>query len=173
MRKLVLMLFLAMVFSVSAFAEHPSGWGVGLVGQYNLDWDGFDRAWGGALSLKAPNVPVYWGINLNYRTNYFDFSLTGDYYLFDKTLVNEINFGWYLGVGAYAGFYYYGGDSNYYGLGAGARLPVGIYIIPVNFFEVFLDVAPCLGLGFNFGNEFKIKIPAGGLGVDIGFRIWL
>jgi hypothetical protein len=173
MKKLVLTLVLLMILSVSAFAGHPSGWGIGIVGQYNLGWDGFDSALGAALSLKTPKIPLYWGINLNMRNNYFSSTLTGDYYFLDSTLVNDVNFGCYVGIGFYAGFYHVGGDNNYNGLGAGARLPIGIYIIPVKFFEVFLDVAPSLGLGFNFGDEFEIKIPSGGLGLDIGFRFWI
>jgi hypothetical protein len=173
MKKLVLVLALLVILAIGAFAEHPEGWGIGIVGQSHFDWNGFKGSPGAALSLKAPQWPIFWGINARIRNSYFGLSVTGDYYMVDKRLTPDINFGWYIGIGGYAGFYHVGGDSSYNGLSVGARVPVGIYIIPVSFFEVFLDVAPSLGLGIYLGNKSGLELPAGGLGADLGVRFWL
>jgi hypothetical protein len=172
MKKLMLVLLFSVILVVGAFAEHPGGWGIGIVGQSSLDWKGFDNSWGAALSLKAPQWPIYLGINGRIRTDYFGLSLTGDYYIIDQTIVPNVNFGWYFGLGGYAGFYHVGEDIDYNGLALGARMPIGIYIIPVRFFEIFLDVAPSLGLGMNFGNKSGLDLPAGGFGADFGVRFW-
>ena len=173
MKKLVLVLVFMFILAIGAFAEHPGGWGIGIVGQSHFFGNELAGNWGGALSLKAPQKPIFWGINARIKNNYFGVSVTGDYYLIDKRLIPDINFGWYLGIGGYAGFYHVGGDGNYNGLGVGARVPIGIYVFPVRFFEVFIDLAPSLGLGVNFGDEIGLKIPAGGLGADLGVRFWL
>jgi hypothetical protein len=173
MKKLVLVLVFLVILAAGAFAEHPGGWGIGVMGQSNFDWDGFANSWGAALSLKAPQLPIFWGINGRIRNDYFGLSVTGDYYIIDQTITPDINFGWYFGIGGYAGFYHVGENIDYNGLGFGARVPIGIYFIPVRFFEVFLDVAPSLGLGINFGNKSGMDLPAGGLGVDLGVRFWI
>ena len=173
MKTLVLVLVFLVILAVGAFAEHPGGWGIGIVGQSDFEWDGFAGYGGAALSLKVPQLPIFWGISARIKNNYFGINVTGDYYIIDKRLTSGINFGWYLGISGYAGFYHVGGDSNYNGLGVGARVPIGIYIIPVRFFEVFLDVAPSLGLGVNFGGVNGFDLPAGGLGADLGVRFWL
>jgi hypothetical protein len=173
MKKLVLVLVLTVILAVGAFAEHPGGWGIGIVGQGHLDWNGFSGSPGAALSLKVPQKPIFWGISARIKNSYFGVSATGDYYIIDKSLMPEINLGWYLGIGGYAGFYHVSGDSSYNGLGVGARVPIGIYIIPVSFIEVFIDVAPSLGLGIYLGNKSGLELPAGGLGADLGIRFWL
>jgi len=124
---------------------------------------------GRRLSLKAPQKPIFWGISagIDTKNDIFGLNVTGDYYLLDQRLTPDFNFGWYLGIGGYAGFYHVGEDN---GLGVGARVPIGIYIFPVPFFEIFLDVAPSLGI--NLGTVNGLKFPAGGLGADLGIRFW-
>jgi hypothetical protein len=175
MKKFFTVFVLLLALPLFAFANHPSGWGLGIMGQYNLAWDGFAGAGGAAFSLKTPQLPVYWGINLEMRNHSLGFSLTGDYYLVDRTISRDINLGWYLGVGAYAGFHSYDYESiKWTSIRGGARVPIGIYIIPVRFLEVFLDIAPSLGVGLYFGNwDDRFNFPEGGFGVDIGLRFWL
>jgi hypothetical protein len=168
MKKLALLLAFLVFLAVGAFAEHPGGWGIGIVGQSHFNW-GFAGYPGAALSLKVPQQPIFWGISagIDTKNDFFGVNVTGDYYLVDQRLTNDFNFGWYLGIGVYAGLQL-GGDN---GLGVGARVPIGIYILPVPFFEIFLDVAPSLGI--NFGTASGLKFPAGGPGADIGIRFWL
>ena len=176
MKKTVLVFIMAVVISVSAFADHPPGLGVGVVGQYDIAWDNYVRAPGVALSLKAPHLPIYWGLSLALRDNGFGISVIGDRYLIDSNLVRELNLGWYLGIGAYTGVFGYTGSESGFSLRTGARVPIGIYIFPVDFFEIFLDVAPSLGLGVYLGDRggrtFPIDFPDGGIGADIGIRFW-
>jgi len=176
MKKLVIALTIALGISVGAFAVHPSGWGIGILGQGGFAWDGFAGSGGAALSLKAPRVPIYWGINLDIRQHGFGLGVTGDSYIIDNTLVKEkdIDFGWFLGLGVYASFYSYNYQSSYWtSMRSGARVPIGIYILPVNFLEFFLDLAPSLGVGFYFGDYADaFHFPEGGIGADFGIRFW-
>ena len=174
MRKVVLFSILALVISAGAFAEHPPGWGVGIVGQGGFAWDDFGRSGGAALSLKVPHLPVYWGINFEIRQHGLGIGVTGDQNIIDSTLVRETNFGWFLGLGAYASIYTYNYSPTYWtSMRAGARLPIGIYIFPVDFLEFFLDLAPSLGVGFYFGDyPDAFHFPEGGIGSDIGIRFW-
>ena len=174
MKKIVLILILALVMSVSAFAYHPSGWGVGIVGRFQIDWDNdFGWAWGPTFSLKAPQLPIYWGINMAFRQSGFSVGLTGDFHLFDESLNADLGIGWYLGLGAYVSILQYG-QNDWTSLRFGARVPIGIYIFPVNFLEVFLGVAPSLGVGIGFGNApSPFNFPSTGIGFDMGVRFWL
>jgi len=174
MKKIVVVLVLITALSVGVFAQHPSGWGVGVMGQYNLAWDGFGGGGGAALSLKAPQLPIYWGLNLDIRSHTFGFSVTGDYYIIDNPILSDINLGWYLGLGGYVGLAHYSYKStDWNSFRFGARLPVGIYILPVKFLEVFLDVAPSLGVGIYTGDyDDHFHFPEGGLGFDLGVRFW-
>ena len=52
MKKLVWLLAFLVFLVVGAFAEHPGGWGIGIVGQSHNDWVGVAGYWGGAFRLK-------------------------------------------------------------------------------------------------------------------------
>ena len=174
MKKLFLCLMLLTFFSINVFAARPSGWGLGVLGQYNIAWDGFDRDWGVALSLKAPQYPIYWGVILNIDDSIFGLNFTGDRYLLEENFADDVNFGWYMGLGAYAGFNRYNSARiNWTSLRAGARVPIGFYIVPVRFFEAFFHLAPSLGIAAFFGDYPERSImPEGGMGLDIGVRFW-
>jgi len=173
-KKLASVFVLAALISVNAFADHPSGWGVGLVGQGGFAWDGFAGSGGAAFSLKAPRLPIYWGINLDIRQHGFGLGVTGDSYIIDETIVSKTNFGWFMGLGVYASFYSYNYQSTYWtSIRGGARVPIGIYVLPVDFLELFFDLAPSLGVGFYFGDyDDAFHFPEGGIGADFGIRFW-
>ncbi|MDR2536180.1 MAG: DUF3996 domain-containing protein [Treponema sp.] len=177
--------------TAGAFADHPDGWGIGLVGRGGYGWGG--GGGGLALSLKAPPIPVYWGINLDLYTNYFGFGVTGDYYFLEGLIVPDIGFGYFIGVGGYLnmGFYdeTYGSSwhRKYTTLGFGVRVPLGInFVFPISKFhlEIFLDIAPSIGLGMTFtdkeseyykhdghSNE-KFLALGWGIGGELGVRFW-
>jgi hypothetical protein len=200
MKKVVLVVALGMIVAIAgAFADHPDGWGIGGGFQYGGPWRSGDYVEGSSgltLFLKAPQLPVYWGIS------FWPFDLgddpvgsiwlrvTGDYYLFDKTLVPDFNLGWFLGVGGYVYWYHAsgewtGGSSSANVFDIGARVPVGLSWQPTDFVEVFIDFGLSLGLQFtSWSSEFDIggykssssdtdfDIGGGWIG-ELGVRFWL
>lgn len=172
-----------MVCAAGAFAEHPGGWGVGILGQYGGGWSGGGSLGGAALSLKAPSLPVFWGITLSFPSDGFGFGVTGDYYLIDQTLVSEAGLGWFLGVGGYVDFttWSYEIFTKKYSqtaFGLGVRVPIGLSWRPIDVLEIFFDFAPSLGISFWGGDyydyytdEGKVDLDGGWQG-DIGLRFW-
>jgi len=179
MKKILLVSVLACVVVFGLFAEdgRPSGrWGLGFVASRSSSWSAMDAGyWEVGLSLKAPQSPIFWGISLDLRESAFGLGITGDHYFIERVLIKEVNFGWFVGVGGYGNFWSSGsGDSSATFLGLGARLPVGVYIMPVDFFEGFLNIAPNVGLELGFGkNVDTFRFPAGRFGVELGARFWL
>ena len=186
MKKFALILLLGFVLATGAFAEsnHPGGWGVGGGFQFGGAWRNSDIHSGLALFLKAPQLPIYWGINLNifdweFATDksYFGLSVTGDYYYFDRPLYAPINLGWYAGGGAYFGFY--SGSTktpkhSHTTIDLGVRIPIGLSWQPLDFLEVFLDIAPSVGFYMTLNDPGKNKMGlGGGWQGDLGVRFWL
>jgi hypothetical protein len=129
------------------------------------------------LYLKIPRVPIYWSIvgdSISRGTDHsaFELNVNGDYYIIDKTLAEDIGLGWFLGIGGYLDLYYrFSGISH---SGTGARLPIGLSWQPLNFLEIFMDIAPNLGVRSYFGEgaSKKIDFPAGGWQGDLAVRFW-
>jgi len=180
MKKLIIVLVLATVIATgTAFADHPKGFGIGVVGFY---------PGGGGLSLKIPNVPIFWAINMGFGSNknnwwgeesWFSLNLTGDYYLIDAHLGGPVH--WFLGLGGYLGLYSHSGKNNndswtWTDMIIGARIPVGISIQPVKLLEIFLDVAPCFGVGFYGDNKYNYGSSSVGnywaFPIELGIRLW-
>ena len=184
MKKLVIVLALAAIIATgTAFADHPSGLGIGVVGNYST-W-GFGGQ-GGGVSLKIPSIPIYWAVNLDLGLGYFGIGVTGDYYLIDKNLSGPLN--WFLGVGGYFSFLSYSSsyflvDYSYTWMYAGVRVPIGISFQPMPLLEIFADIAPSIGVGIYSGYEVKYggtslykEDGSVGLGwgapIEIGIRLW-
>jgi hypothetical protein len=180
--------------SASVFADHPSGWGIGIVG--GASGIGWGSGAGGAfgLSLKAPMLPIYWSLSLGISGDYVGVGITGDYYLFDKPLVPEAKLHWFLGVGGFLGFQHWSYDYNYWGsnreniswsyFDVGVRVPIGLSWQPFNFLEIFLDIAPSFGIGISTEGSYTYEGQkhvwhkgsiglGGGLGFEIGLRFWI
>ena len=187
MKKLVLALVLTVALSVNAFAEHPDGWGVGVVGRGG--WSGQSGGWGSrglgglAISLKAPMFPIYWGLSFDLGTNFFGMGITGDYHLIHNNIYDfdGPKIGWYLGVGGFLGFSHYSPSrSSWTSLRFGGRVPVGLsFQVPAGdiSFEVFGALVPHLGLGFWFRNSEHWPDTSragiiGGIGGELGIRFW-
>lgn len=172
MKKLIAVVLLGLLLcTAGAFADHPNGWGVGILGQYGGSWLGGGGLGGAALSLKVPSVPVFWGINLSFPSHAFGIGVTGDYYLIDQYLVQAAGLGWFFGIGGYVGFTSY---ANWNSFGFGARLPIGLSWRPVDVFEIFFDFAPSLGLLFydsSYSGSDNVDFGGGWQG-DIGLRFW-
>jgi hypothetical protein len=175
MKKISLVLVLTVLVTVgSVFADHPGGLGIGPVWQYGKNFDkGSKNSSHLALALKAPSIPIYWGFSfdLDYIDYGISFGITGDKYLFDNTLVKDINLGWYLGLGGYGRVMMPDHSDGMY-LGIGARLPIGLYIIPLDFLEIFFDIAPSLGFKMETWKGGKSGL-TGAYQADFGLRFWL
>jgi hypothetical protein len=167
MKRLILVLVLFAIISTSAaFADHPKGLGIGLVYGTSSSWGAGN--WGNGyygLSLKVPAVPVFWGIHLRVTNDFFALGLMGDKYFIDSALVKDIGLHWFLGLGLYGNIAFASESASF---GFGARLPIGLSWQPVNVLELFLNLAPSLGINVN-----PLDFPAGGLGAEFGIRLWL
>ncbi|MDR1420200.1 MAG: hypothetical protein LBI86_07495 [Treponema sp.] len=190
MKKVVLAVLLGLVLcSVCVFAEHPGGWGLGVMGHGGYGW-GRSGMGGVALSLKAPRLPVYWGINLELYSDFFGVGLSGDYYLIDKMLIPKIGLGWYLGLGGFFTFGRYNPSYDYNAwtyLSFGGRLPIGLswQLLKAGSIgiEIFGEVIPSLGLGLRLWNskynDYHVRASdshvgvGGGIDFGLGVRIWL
>jgi len=182
MKKVILILVLAAIITTgTAFADHPSGTGIGIIGFY---------PGGGGLSLKFSSIPIYWAVSAGFggsdSSSYFSLNLTGDSYIIDSELAAPVH--WFLGIGGYFSFYNWSGKISdvSYGwtdLAFGGRLPIGISIQPIPLLEIFLDVAPCVGLGIYGKQEYKINDKTevaddGGMRlhwgwpIELGIRFW-
>lgn len=168
MKKLVAVCIIGLSLgAIGAFADHPDGWGLGIVGRGG--YGGF----GPAFSLKAPSLPIYWGINLTIKPDYFGVNVTGDYYIIDKALVPDINLDWYFGVGGYASLGSWSNGKGYDGhdgfaLAAGVRAPIGLSWEFLEHFELFGDIFMGLGLWI-----VPFHFPDWDGGGEIGIRYWL
>ncbi|MDR0555151.1 MAG: hypothetical protein LBG76_10205 [Treponema sp.] len=193
MKKLFAVCIVGLCLGTAVFANHPSGWGVGFVGNYGFSGD--LGVGGAALSLKAPSLPIYWGIGLSLSTGGFGFGVTGDYYLMEglwAPIQGDDGFGYFIGLGGYVDFNTWGQKTTYLNkeykgnhttIGLGARVPIGVnVVIPISSIklEVFVDAAPHLGLGISLysGNyyDYNSKGDMLGLGVGVsgefGVRVW-
>ena len=187
MKKIVLVLLLGVIIATGVFADHPSGWGIGVVG--GGGW-GYNRYGVGGLmlSIKAPNVPIFWGISVDFGTDYFGMGFTGDYYLIDSNITDfgGPNLGWYLGVGGFFGFGNYDGSyASWTSMSFGGRLPIGLSLqfpFPTITIELLVALVPNLGLGFWFWDpkyddywRSKDREHMGlisGIGGEFGIRFW-
>jgi hypothetical protein len=166
MKKVLAVCIIGLALTAGAFAEHPSGWGLGILGRGG--YGGF----GPALSLKAPSLPVYWGVDMAVWNGYFGVGVTGDYYIIDKALLPDINLDWYLGLGGYVSMGAWSNGKGYdhhdgFSLALGARAPVGLSWKFLEHFELFGDIYASLGFGI-----VPFYFPHWGAGGEIGIRYW-
>jgi hypothetical protein len=184
MKRIVLAGFLGLLLAVGAFADHPGGWGIGAGFSYGGPWkDTSVRASNLTLFLKAPSLPIFWGITADIfdwefgNPTYLSFKVTGDYYLFDRTLVPGIGLGWFLGVGGYLNYGHSGfGNYSCNAFDFGARLPIGLSFRPIDVLEIFIDAAPSIGFYYwSFSGSWTGSNDnglGGGWQGDIGIRLW-
>jgi len=179
MKKLVCVIFIGLFAGIMAFAEHPDGLGLGLTS--NFGWGQFSedyRSWyfNPGISLKIPKVPVYWGFYGNLKPNSVGFGFSGDYYIIDKTIVDEdktnengtyrLKMGWYLGAGIFANMDIWYGSWKVFNLGI--RVPGGVSWYFTEKFELFAGVAPSFGAWMFEGH----KGPHWLINEEIGVRYW-
>jgi len=184
MKKIILAFVLTAFMSGAAFAQHPDGWGVGAGFQFGNHWDSYRGSHTGlTFFLKAPQIPIYWGISADIfdwrfgsNESYFGFSVTGDYFIIHQPLAQDIELSWFLGLGAYFGFWrnsWSTPDRSANFIDAGVRVPIGLSFMPLDFLEVFLSFAPSVGFYFHHRSYGRNDTGlGGGWQGDIGVRFW-
>jgi hypothetical protein len=187
MKKLILAVVLAAILATgTAFADHPSGFGIGVVGQFGWGIGGAGN--NGGLSLKIPGLPIFWAVNFGAGSNYFAFGLTGDYYMIDQALpVQTLH--WFLGLGGFFNLYAYNQTfynsvkASYTHVDFGLRVPIGLSWQPIKLLELWLDIVPSFGIyidgeGTYTYNNYSHTYHEGGTGfhwglpLELGIRFW-
>jgi hypothetical protein len=178
MKKLVLVALVGLLIGTAVFADHPDGLSLG--GVLNFGWGQFvDDYYAGyinpGLSLKIPHVPVYWGFFGNIKRDSVGLGLTGDYYIFDKTIVDEdktnedgtyrLKLGWYLGVGLFTDVDFWDNSTAF---NVGVRVPGGVSWFIIKKLELFVGIAPSIG-AWIFENQNGLRWL---INEEIGIRYW-
>ena len=185
MKKAVIGVVLAAILTTgTAFASpvHPDGLGIGIMGGFGTGGVG-----SAALSLKLPTLPVFWGINAGFWTHGFSLGVQGDVYLRGSMLVDDV-LGWFFGLGGYVGFASHSDETVIRGgvqhtrswtrIGFGLRAPIGLTVQLIELLEVFVNLAPSVGINiFSNDNAWDDRYSGVGLGVglggELGLRFWL
>ncbi len=130
--------------------------GFGIGGAFSVGvWDLPSQA---MLSLKIDAFPTVFAIGASIGSEVFQVGITVDWWLFQINLVRFLYL--YIGPGVYAQL------SRSFGIGA--RIPVGLQVFILDPFELFLELAPAIGVRISD----PVKIPAFGLQGAFGFRFW-
>ena len=179
MKKFVCVIFIGLFIGITAFADHPDGMALG--GVTNFGWGRFvDDYRAGyfnfGINLKIPHVPVYWEGFLNLKNHSTGFGLIGDYYIIDKTTVDEdrtnengtyrLKMGWYLGVGIFTNMDIW--YSNWKVLNMGVRVPGGVSWYIIEKLELFAGVAPSFGTWMFKGKAGSMWL----INEEVGIRYW-
>ena len=124
------------------------GWGVGSLPSQAM------------LSIKPDKSDAVFGIGISINSSSFHIGATADWWMYKDNLVDIINL--YIGPGIYL----VAGD-NYVDLGA--RIPIGLQAFVIDPLELFIELAPSIGVG---GIGVSINFPTWGLQSAVGFRFW-
>ena len=130
--------------------------GFGIGGAFSIGvWDLPSQA---MLSLKFDSFPAGIAMGASIGSEIFQVGITADWWLFQIDLLSFLYL--YIAPGLYAQI------SRSFGIGA--RIPVGLQIYILDPFELFLELAPTIGIRI----ADPVKIPAFGLQGAFGFRFW-
>jgi len=179
MKKLIFVLLIGLLVCTAAFADHP-GLGIGVVlgGGGGLNGGSFYPG----LSLKLPGSPVFWGLYASLHKYYSGFTVTGDFYIFDRDLISttatneegtyKVKIDWFLGLGGAINMNFWqrqNRDDAGVGFGLGLRIPVGLSWHVVRPFEIALSLVPTFpGLYVANGNAWLWW----DISVELALRYW-
>ena len=178
MKKFVCVVFVGLFVGITAFAEHPDGLGLGLTS--NFGWGEFSENYGSwyfnpGISLKIPHVPVFWGFYGNLKPDSIGFGLSGDYYIIEKSIIDEdrtnengtyhVKLDWYLGAGLSVDADFWDKVTVY---NVGLRVPGGVSWYFIEKFELFVGLAPNIGVWIFEGTTGLRWLING----EIGIRYW-
>ena len=179
MKKLIVTVVLGMLIAATVFAQHE-GFGIGIIaggaGQFRERGDGVSPAQGNlGLSLKIPNIPIFFGFYGNLLKDYPGFGATADFYFIDVTFYEKnltgddgsyypLKLGWYLGAGLLLDLYLGKSDTD---INFAARVPVGISWYIIKPLELYAEIAPNIGVTSWGENACLI-----GWSGHLGLRLW-
>ncbi|MDR0494336.1 MAG: hypothetical protein LBG95_01730 [Treponema sp.] len=176
MKKTVLVLFVGLLLSTAAFADHSGRFGLG--GIFGSAYGSHGPDFYPGLSLKAGSRPLFWGFYGHILPVYgvFAAGVTGDYYVFDdwnlvdKIATNEkgdyhVKIDWYLGIGFFSNVHF---QSDHLAFDIGGRIPFGVSWHAMETLEVTVGTAPGFGVYANSDKAyFHYVIP-----VEVSCRHW-
>lgn len=110
------------------------------------------------LSIKVPQLPILWGVGAQLGGGTFNLAMTADWWLYETNLISFI--GLYVGPGLYLRL-----PDNFE---IGGRIPVGLNAFPLEFLELFAELA----VAHPFWSEGGLVIPSFRLQGAFGFRFW-
>ncbi len=154
MHKKLVILFLAFVIMSASASAMAIG------GAFSLDPIG-NGAYGTALSLKLDSFEPLLGISARASGGTFNLGVTADWWMDHAPLAGILSL--YVGPGGYLSLAL-GDNTN---INIGARLPVGLQIFPIDPLELFLEVAPAIGISLS-----PLSFPIFDFQGAIGFRFW-
>ncbi len=164
MKKRILVIFLAVILlaavAMTGFSV-PRKAGFAIGGAFALDPIGTPYP-GGAITFKLPVLPPVFGVGFSFGSQAFRLGITGDWWLWNFQLVSIL---WmYVGPGLWVNINI--ADSGT-GVGLGVRVPVGLELWVIEPLELFLEIAPRVGLAIRD----PVTIDWGIQGA-VGFRFW-
>lgn len=127
----------------------------GIGGAFNY---GFQMPHQAMLSVKFDTFPAVFGIGASIGYTSFQIGVTADWWLFHQHLFSIVDL--YIGPGLYAAI---GGTT-----GLGIRVPIGLRAFILDPLELFIEIAPSIGLRLSN----PITFPTWGVQGAFGFRFW-
>lgn len=152
-KKLTVLLLILVIASTSASA-------MAIGGAFSLDALG-GGAYGAALSLKLDDFEPVMGISARAAGGTFNLGVTADWWMYHEPLAGIISL--YVGPGGYLSLGL--GDATSFDIGA--RVPVGLQVFPIDPLEVFVELAPAIGVALS-----PFNFPTFGIQAAFGFRFW-
>ena len=176
MKKMIVVVAAFLLICTAAFADHPNdSWAIGAIGGGSVGLYGADLVGIGhvGFNLKAPKLPIFWGFYSHISNWGVGLSITGDFYILDKSIVEkevtnedgsyDLKLDWYLGIGGLFDFYV----GDYY-INAGLRIPGGVSWHIIKPVELSVGVAPGFGITtYHPKPKFHFTLP-----FEISARFW-
>jgi hypothetical protein len=130
--------------------------GIGIGAAFNAGF--LDLPSQAMLSFKLDESPAVFAVGASIGSNKFELGVTADWWMYQTELVSIFHM--YVGPGVYAQI------GN--GFALGVRVPIGVQAFVLEPLELFLEVAPALGIKLSD----PIDFPTFGVQGAFGFRFW-
>ena len=150
--------FLIVAIVLIAFSSTAGAQDIGIGVEYVFDFSGSVLN-GLAITGSPPVLPMVFGLNFSFGGGAFHFGITADWWLYQTTISGP--FALYVGPGLFFGI----GSV----LSLGVRVPIALQFWVIPPLELFLEVAPSIGLTFGGGSTVA---PRFGVAAAIGGRFW-